>query len=39
MEREMRIFNTIAGLMALLATSGICTVLAEDSSLEYNRVT
>jgi hypothetical protein len=39
MEREMRIFKTIAGLMAILATSEICTVLAEDSSLEYNRVT
>ncbi len=39
MEREIRIFKTIAGLMAILATSGICAVLAEDSSLEYNRVT
>jgi hypothetical protein len=35
----MRIFNTVLGLMAILATSGFRVVLAEDSSLEYNRVT
>jgi len=34
----MRISKIIAGLMVILTTSGICTVLAEDSSLEYNRV-
>src|SRR3954469_5798457 len=39
MEREMRIFKTIAGLMAILAAIGIRAVLAEDSSLKYNRVT
>jgi hypothetical protein len=39
MEREMRVFKTIAGLMAILAAIGIRTVLAEDGSLEYNRVT
>lgn len=35
----MRIFKTMAGLMAILAAIGIRAVLAEDSSLEYNRVT
>jgi hypothetical protein len=35
----MRISKIIAGLMVILATSGIGSVLAEDSLLEYNRVT
>ena len=35
----MRISTIIAGLMVILATSGFCSVLAEDGSLEYNRVT
>jgi hypothetical protein len=35
----MSFFKTAIGLLAVLAASGFCAALAEDSSLEYNRVT
>ncbi|MBR0971246.1 MULTISPECIES: cupin domain-containing protein [Bradyrhizobium] len=35
----MSFFKIGVGLLAVLATSGFCAALAEDSSLEYKRVT